>query len=199
MRALIAAHDSGRRACRCRYQCCRCARGCRGLRYRGRRTRIRKRLRTAEDRHGVRRARGAQDLVGGGTAPTTAVVAAVRVGRRRVAAKDGVTERDSCERATSMLASSFMRVEHEDERQPTKILNTLHDYLREKVRRILLVIYLPCKEKRGKGLGRRFVTYRQDRISDTQPIPSWDPYTSHAHTEELQGRSRACWKGKLER
>jgi hypothetical protein len=90
-------------------------------------------------------------------------------------------------------------VEREDERQPTKILKHPSRLLEGESASDPFGCLFASQRKREKGLGRLFVAYRQDRILDTQPIPSWDPYTSHAHTEELQGCSRACWKGKLER
>jgi hypothetical protein len=112
----------------------------------------RKRLRTADDRHGVRRAREAQDLVGGRAAATatTTVVTAVPVGRRGVAAKDKVTECNRCEGVTSMVSQLVHRSRTRGQKATNKILNTLHDYLKGEVRRILLVVYLPCREKGGK-------------------------------------------------
>ena len=93
--ALIAAHDNGRRTCRCLYGCCRCARGCRGCDAVGVELGSENVCGLPDDRHGIKRTREAQDLVGGGAAAAaagpTAIVAVVRVGRCRVAAEDRIT------------------------------------------------------------------------------------------------------------
>jgi hypothetical protein len=41
------------------------------------------------------------------------------------------------------------------------------------------------------------ISYRQDKISGTQQIPSWDPYVSHERISELLGGSKVCWKNML--
>jgi hypothetical protein len=60
------------------------------------------------------------------------------------------TELPSATAVNDHVSQLVHRVERKDERQSTKILNTLHDYLRGKVRRMLLVVYLPCREKLKK-------------------------------------------------